>query len=172
VAPLLGPGAALLGPQPRSTRGVVHAMPDGRLRIMRPRGKGREPRRAPAALAAVAAWLAVAGLVWGAVAVHPRAAGVAAKAESLSAATFPHPWPFRVPSGTLSCAGKDYQMWFVTPDGTSYAVSGTAMAASPLTPSALELAPGRTQYSWPEIKPVLTEGLRLCGAGRGFQQPG
>jgi hypothetical protein len=165
------PPSALLRPQPRPLPGVVHALPDGRLQIVRPQPPGRTPQSRGGLAAALTAWLAVAGLVWGAVAVHPRSVIASAPREHVSAATFPgRPWPFAVPDGTLVCAGDDYQMWFIAPDGTRYALSGTAMAASLRTPRVLSLAPVRPAYSWPEIKPLLTRGLQLCGAGRGFQQ--
>ncbi|HEY6798795.1 MAG TPA: hypothetical protein VI248_29300, partial [Kineosporiaceae bacterium] len=162
--------AALLRPQPRLLPGVVHALPDGRLQIVRPEPPGRPPGRWAGPVAAVGGWLAVAGLAAGAVAVHPQASTATAAREQVSGATFPGgPWPLTVPAGTLICTGDDYQMWFVAPGGTRYALSGTAMAASLHTPRITSLAPERPAYGWPEIKPLLTRGMQLCGAGRGFQ---
>jgi hypothetical protein len=112
----------------------------------------------------------VAGLVWGTAAVHPTAPIAAAEQERLYAVSWPHLWPFTVAEGTLICAGQDYQIWFVTPEGRHYAVSGSAMAASFSQPRVLELEPPGTAYGWPEIKPMLTEGMHLCGSHRGFQQ--
>jgi hypothetical protein len=125
-------------------------------------------RTRPAAVAA-GVWLVVAALVAGTVAVHRPAPIDGAPRVHLDDATFPAEWPFTVREGTLICAGPDYQLWFVTPDGVRYALSGTAMADSLWTPRALELAPGRITYSWPQIKPMLTAGMGLCRTGRAFQ---
>ena len=110
----------------------------------------------------------VAALVAGTVAVHRPAPIQGAPRLQLSAATYQGAWPFSVPSGTLICAGQDYEIWFVTPDGARYAVSGTAMADSPWGRPALDLAPTLT-YGWPQIQHLLTVGMQLCGSDRGFQ---
>jgi hypothetical protein len=164
------PGQALLRPEPRPAT-IAQALPDGRVHLVRPEPAGHPARGWAANLAASAAWLLVGGLVWGAAAVHPQAPIAAAEQEQLAEASWPHPWPFSVPEGTLICAGQDYQMWFMTPDGQHYALSGTAMAASFGEPRALQLQRSSTPYGWPAIKPILTEGMHLCGAHRGFQQP-
>jgi hypothetical protein len=163
------PGAALLRSQRAPAESVVHVLPDGRMRISRPLDPVRGPTRWGPAGAAVAAWLAVAACLVAAVALHRPVPIEGAAREQVSAVSIAGPWPFTVPEGTLVCAGDDYQMWFVAPDGVRYALSGTAMASSLRTPRALELAPRRFEYAWPEIKPLLSEGMRLCGSDRGFQ---
>lgn len=164
------PGVTLLRAQSRPAASVVHVLPDGRMRISRPEAPGRAPTRRGPLLGAAAAWLAVGGAVLATAAMHRPAPIEGAPHELVSAATAGgEPWPFTVPEGTLVCAGPDYQIWFVTPGGLRYAVSGTAMARSLWTPRALDLAPDRFEYAWPEIKPLLTEGMRLCGSHRSYQ---
>lgn len=168
------PGTALVQGQARRKAGVVHVLPDGRMRISRPPDPGPPPTRWGPSVAAGAAWLAVVVAVVGAVATHRPAPldGAGAASEPVSAAAFTKefdkPWPLTATEGTLVCAGSDYQIWFVTPDGVRYAVSGTAMARSFRTPRVLEVAP-EFRYAWPEIKPLLTQGMRLCGSPRVYQ---
>jgi hypothetical protein len=164
------PGAALLCSQQRTRAAVVHVLPDGRMRISRPEDPTRAPTRWGPAVAAVGAWFAVAVTLGGAVAVHRPAPVEGAAHQQVSSATVPGPWPFTVQEGTLVCSGQDYQVWFVAPDGVRYALTGTAMAASLWTPRVLDLAPGRFAYSWPEVKPLISEGMRLCGSDRTFQR--
>jgi len=153
------PAAALLRPEPadRPDAGGSAAA----------RGSGWRRVRPPMLAAGV--WLVVAGLVAGTVAVHRPAPIDAAPRVQLDAATFQSAWPFSAPEGTLICAGRDYEIWFVTPDGQRYALSGTAMADSLWAPRALDLAPQRIVYSWPEIQPFLNIGMKLCPNGRGYQ---
>jgi hypothetical protein len=152
------PGAALTRPEPRPSA-PLDSPPQART----------SSRIRPGVLAAAGSWLTVAALVAGAIAVHRPAPLDGARRTTISAATFGHPWPFTVPSGTLICAGRDYQMWFQTPDGVRYALSGSAMAAT-LGPTVLDLAPKGTTYAWPEIRPVLNVGMHLCGSTRDFQK--
>jgi len=163
--------AALSRPEPRRPRAVVHALPDGRLQLVRPDPQGPAPRRGAGPAAAALSWLVVAALTRGAVAVHPRAEVPATARVRVSALTFGHPWPLGVTWGTLSCGGGDYQIWLTLPGGARSAVSGTAMAASPGAPTVLDLASEPFTYGWPEIKPLLTQGMALCGAGRPFGLP-
>jgi hypothetical protein len=162
------PGATLTRGQARPS-GVVQVLPDGRIRIKRPEDPGRAPTRWGPAAAALGAWAALAVALAGTAAVHPSAPLDGAAHEQVSAATVKGEWPFSAPEGTLLCAGEDYQIWFATPDGVRYALSGTAMAAAPRAPRVLELGPDRFEHGWPEIKNLITEGMRLCGSPRGFQ---
>jgi hypothetical protein len=163
------PGSGLIQPVRRPAPGTVHVLPDGRMRIVRAAPAGTPPTRWGPVAAAAAAWVAVTAAITGAVVVHPAAPLEGAAREYLAAESFPHVWPFSALDGTLVCAGSDYQMWFVTQDGVRYALSGTAMASSLWTPRVLTLAPVRYTHGWPELRPLLTEGMRLCGAGRVFQ---
>jgi hypothetical protein len=163
------PGAHLARGQVRQSPGTVHVLPDGRMRITRPEGEGRAPTRWGPLLAAASAWAMAGAFLYGAAAVHPAAVMDNAPHEQVSAFSVKGPWPLGVAEGTLSCAGDDYQIWFTAPDGVRYALSGTAMAAAPRAPRILDLAPTRFEYSWPEIKPLITEGMRLCGSNRAFQ---
>ena len=164
------PGSDLLRPEPGA-----EPRPDAGAGSLAREGSGPQPRRlrafgalrAPVLAAGV--WLTVVGLLIGTVAVHRAAPIEGALSLPVQAEGYSGTWPFTVRSGTLICAGSDYQIWFVSPDGVRYALSGTAMADSLTTPRALELAPRRIRYSWPEIKPLLSVGMRLCGTGRAFQ---
>jgi hypothetical protein len=163
------PGASLLQGQPRRSSGVVHVLPDGRMTIRRPVKSVPDSTPWGSVAAAVGVWLATAVVVAGTMVVHPTAPLAGAAQEQVSQIVFGDRWPFRVPEGTLVCSGQDYQMWFVTPDGVRYALSGTAMAASLRTPRVLELAPLQLDYGWPQLRPMLSEGMTLCGSDRGFQ---
>jgi hypothetical protein len=163
------PGAALLRGQHAPAEGVVHVLPDGRLRISRPLDPARGPTRWGPVAAGLGAWLAVAAVVGGTVALHRPAPLDGAASEQVSAASLDGPWPLTVAEGALVCTGDDYQMWFVTPAGERFALSGTAMARSLRTPRVGELGPGRPEFGWPQIKPLLSEGMRLCGSARAFQ---
>jgi len=156
------PAAALLRGEPRDHPGA------GASTSTVARGSGWQQARPPM-LAAAGVWLVVAALVAGTVAVHRPAPIDGAPRVQLDAATFQSAWPFTAPEGTLICAGRDYEIWFVTPDGQRYALSGTAMADSLWAPRALSLAPQRIVYSWPEIQPFLNIGMKLCPNGRGYQ---
>jgi hypothetical protein len=169
------PGAHLIRAQTRHRPGTVHVLPDGRMRISREPDPGPPPTLYGPLAAAVASWAAVAVVVTGAVVTHPEIPMTAGRAERISSATFAasrfgrgKPWPFTVDEGTLVCAGDNFQMWFITPAGARYALSGTAMAAS-WAPRVLELAPEPLTYAWPEIRPILSEGMRLCGSERSYQ---
>jgi hypothetical protein len=98
------------------------------------------------------------------VALHQPAPTKGAPEVRISQAEYGRAWPFTVPSGTLTCAGSDYEVWFRSPDGTTYALSGSAMMRSLLTPRALALKAQR-EPGWREVIPVLTRGMRLCGRG-------
>ena len=169
------PGAHLIRGQSRHRSGVVHVLPDGRMRISREPDPGPPPTRYGPFAAAVTAWGTVLAVLVGAVSTHAEAPMTAGRSERVSAGAFARskigknkPWPFSAREGTLICTGDDFQMWFVTPDGTRYALSGTAMASS-WAPRILDLAPVPPAYAWPELRPFLTEGMRLCGADRAYQ---
>jgi hypothetical protein len=82
----------------------------------------------------------------------------------ISKAAYGPKWPFRVPSGTLTCAGDDYEVWFTASDGTRYALSGSAMARSLLTPRAESIRAGNTPgHVWTHVMPILNQGMLLCG---------
>jgi hypothetical protein len=77
------------------------------------------------------------------------------------------PWPLSVPQGRLICAGDDLEMWFRRPNGTLYALSGTAMSSSFFRPRITELAAGDMGYKWPDLQPLLDLGNRLCRRASG-----
>jgi hypothetical protein len=141
-----------------------------RMRINRPEEPGYASSRWGPAVAALGAWFMVAGVLAATAAAHRQSPIEGAAHKQVSASTASGWWPFTVEAGTLVCAGDNYQIWFITPDGVRYALSGTAMAASLTTPRILDLAPGRFAYAWPEVNPLLTEGMRLCGSARSFQR--
>jgi hypothetical protein len=91
-----------------------------------------------------------------------------AKSLALSSATTNH-WPFTVPSGRLVCGGDDYQVWFDGSDGRRYALSGTAMAHSFLTPRVTSIRAGSTTYTWPAALSLLDRGMQLCRPGRHYR---
>jgi hypothetical protein len=122
------------------------------------------------AASAVGAWVAAIAVVAGTAAAHRPVPPARSASAPVSAARLGAAWPLTVPGGTLSCAGQDHQLWFVPADGRRYAVSGTALAATSTDPSVLELAVPDDRYGWPSLVPLLSEGLRICGAGRAFGQ--
>jgi hypothetical protein len=113
---------------------------------------------------AAAAWSIVAVVVAALVVLHQPAPTNLARKDQVSRSEYGRAWPFTVPSGTLTCAGSDYEVWFRAPDGTTYALSGSAMMRSILTPRALALKAQR-EPMWREVIPLLTRGMRLCGRG-------
>ena len=151
-------GVALRRSQNRVRSGVVQVLPDGRMRINRPEEPGHVSSRWGAAAAAMGAWFMVAGVLAATVVAHQQSPIEGAAYKQVSASTASGPGPSAVEAGTLVCAGDDYQIWFVTPDGVRYALSGTAMAASLTTPRILDLASGRFAYAWPEVKPLNHRG--------------
>jgi hypothetical protein len=123
-----------------------------------------------AVASAVAAWAAALAVLAGTGAVHRAAPLASSPSAPVSAARLGAAWPLTVPGGTLVCAGPDHQLWLVLPDGRRYAVSGTALGAAPGGPSVLGLAVPDERYGRPSLVPLLSEGLRICGAGRAFGQ--
>jgi hypothetical protein len=124
---------------------------------------GRRWLRSPGWAGATGAWSVVVVVVGCLVALHQPASTVGAPQLQISQAQYGQNWPFTVPSGTLICAGSDYEVWFRAPDGTRYALSGTAMSHSLLTPRAESLRAGTTSRVWYGVVPVLSQGMRLCG---------
>lgn len=70
------------------------------------------------------------------------------------------PWPLTVPEGFLRC--RNMAVTFTTPDGTTYAVNGTARAKypglEPIWKPHSEVSGARM-----DIGPLLNKGLTLCG---------
>jgi hypothetical protein len=130
------------------------------------RAVARRPVGQPGWPTAAATWSVAVLVVAALVALHQPASTQGAPSVQVSRAEYGRAWPFTVPSGTLTCAGSDYEVWFRAPDGTTYALSGSAMMRSFLTPRALELK-AQHEQGWREVIPVLTRGMRLCG--RGYQ---
>jgi hypothetical protein len=159
-------GASLLRAEPSIDRPA----PDGEAARARPIA-GRRARSGRLAAPALAAgvWLAVLAVLVGTLATHRAASLQGAPSLTVSADRHRGQWPFTVPTGTLICAGSDFEIWFVAPDGTRYALSGTAMADSLLTPRAVVLAPPGIDYGWTPVNPLITAGMRLCEPRRGFQ---
>ncbi len=122
--------------------------------------------RVAARTGAALAWGLVAALVSSTVLLHRPASGPTA-AEHLDRASWRGSWPFTAPSGSLTCTGPDYEMWFTTDDGSRYAVSGTAMSRAFGAPTVTAIRPEPRTFGWPALTPVLEEGKRLCDAARG-----
>jgi len=121
-------------------------------------------------LAAVGSWLVVAGLVVATVALDQPAPAASALQTPVSQAQLGRAWPLTVEQGILTCAGNDYQIWFIDPAGRRYAVSGTAMkrAFHPVPIQSLVLA--NLSHSWAATVPLLKLGVQLCGPpGRSYQ---
>lgn len=127
------------------------------------RPAARRPAGEPGWVTAAAMWSVVALVVAAVVALHQPAPTRGAPSAQVSRSEYGRAWPFTVPSGTLTCAGSDYEVWFRDPDGTTYALSGTAMMRSILTPRALALKAQRGEPGWREVIPLLSRGMRLCG---------
>lgn len=123
----------------------------------------RRVLRSPGWAGAAGAWAVVAIVVACVVAVHQPASTAGAPTLPISQAQYGAKWPFTVPSGTLTCAGSDYEVWFRAADGTRYALSGTAMSHSFLTPRAESIRAGTTTRVWYRVVPVLSQGMQLCG---------
>jgi Protein of unknown function (DUF2511) len=131
-----------------------------------PEAENASPRRwlrSPGWAGAAGAWSVVAVVVACVVALHRPASLVGAPQVQISRAEYGPKWPFTVASGTLTCAGSDYEVWFRASDGTRYALSGTAMSHSFLTPRAESIRAGTTTRVWYRVVPVLSQGMRLCG---------
>ena len=123
----------------------------------------RRGLRSPGWAIAAGAWAFVLVVLGCVVVLHQPASTAHAPQLQISQAQYGRKWPFTVPSGTLTCAGSDYEVWFRAPDGTRYALSGTAMSHSFLTPRAESLRTGTTSRVWYGVVPILSEGMRLCG---------
>lgn len=117
----------------------------------------------PGWVTAAATWTVVLVVVACVVVLHRPASTAGAPQLQISQAQYGAKWPFTVPSGTLTCAGSDYEVWFTAPNGTRYALSGTAMSHSFLTPRAESLRTGTTSRVWYRVVPVLSQGMQLCG---------
>lgn len=120
---------------------------------------------------ACAGVLVVLGLITASVLVNQPASLAGAPHLKISRDDF-GPWPLTAPSGELICAGDNLQVWFRTDDGTLYAVSGTAMAASFRRPRVIELARGQVPYGWGQVRPFLNAGLQLCRQSGGSGSAG
>jgi len=120
----------------------------------------------------VAAWLASATVVTATVLLNQSAPiddahSVRIDQASLSA------WPLTVRSGTLSCSGNDYEIWFTDDHGTRYAVSGTAMKRSFRRPTIEAVWRSDLRRSWASYIPLLRTGMHLCDpSGRTYQKAG
>jgi Protein of unknown function (DUF2511) len=123
----------------------------------------RRRLRSPGWAGAAGAWSVVLVVVACVVALHRPASLMGAPELQISRAEYGPKWPFTVPSGTLICAGSDYEVWFRASDGTRYALSGTAMSHSFLTPRAESIRTGTTTRVWYRVVPILSQGMRLCG---------
>jgi hypothetical protein len=122
-------------------------------------------------VAAASTWLVAATVVAVTIALHQPAPGAAAPSLRVTRAQLGRAWPLTVDSGTLSCAGDDYQIWFTDPAGRRLAVSGTAMkrAFHPPLISA-EMIPSR-RGDWAAALPLIRAAIPLCGRpGRNYQQ--
>jgi len=121
-------------------------------------------------VAAVGAWLAVAGLVVATVLLDQPAPVSGALQAPVSQSQLGKAWPLTVPQGTLTCAGDDYQIWFIDPAGARYAVSGTAMKRAFHPPLIQALVLKKLSHSWAATVPLLKLGVQLCGPpGRSYQ---
>lgn len=126
----------------------------------------RRPRSARAPAAALTGLIV---LVMAATIVVNRPASFdGARTATIEHSEYPD-WPLRVDRGRVTCAGDNKQVWFETPDGTRYALTGTAMASSFWAPRILELADGPIAYGWPELTPLVSAGTRLCDKPRGHR---
>lgn len=86
----------------------------------------------------------------------------AAEGEEVSAAQFGSDWPLTVDEGHLNCEGAS-AVTFTDPDGTTYAVNGTAQETADYpeidaiwADSNDNFAPKKT------IAPLINRGLDLC----------
>lgn len=124
-----------------------------------------------APIAAATSWITAAALVGVTVAAHSSAPVEGAPSLAVASSHYGRSWPLIVPSGTLICAGSDYEVWFVAPDGTRYPVSGTAMKRSFAAPSLNALMSTRRHDSSRGLLPLLRAGIELCGPkGRSYQK--
>jgi hypothetical protein len=128
------------------------------------------PATARTYLPAVAVWAVTVALVGVTVADYRPAVIDPAQSVAVSSATT-QPWPFTVPSGRLICAGTDYEVWFDGSDGQRYALSGTAMARSFLTPRATSIRIDKAAWDWPAGHALIDRGMQLCRAGRHYRKP-
>ena len=117
----------------------------------------------PGWVAAAAMWSVVLVVIASLVVLHRPASTAGAPTLPISQAEYGAKWPFSVPAGTLTCAGSDYEVWFTAPDGTRYALSGTAMSHSLLTPRAESIRAGTPTRVWYRVVPVISRGMQLCG---------
>jgi hypothetical protein len=121
-------------------------------------------------LGAAAAWLAAVGFVVATVLLAQPAAAARALQEPVSQTQLGRSWPLAVSQGTLTCAGDDYQIWFIDTGGTRYAVSGTAMKRAFHPRIVGELVQRRLRRNWAATVPLLKLGVQLCGPpGRSYQ---
>ncbi len=84
--------------------------------------------------------------------------------QPISSASFRTSWPLTIDSGWLGCAGHDLQVWFKSPDGKLYAVSGTALQRRFFAPSIEELSIKKRDQLISPTRLLMKYGLRLCGA--------
>jgi hypothetical protein len=82
----------------------------------------------------------------------------------ISSASFRTSWPLTIDSGFLGCTGHDFQVWFKSPEGRTYAVSGTALQRRFFTPSIDELSTNKRDRLISPTRLLMKYGVRLCGA--------
>lgn len=70
------------------------------------------------------------------------------------------PWPLTVPEGVLRC--RNMAVTFTAPDGTTYAVNGTARSKYPGLEPIWKPHP-EVSGARMDIGPLLNKGLTLCG---------
>lgn len=121
------------------------------------------------ALLAAAAWMTVAALLGATALTHETAPLRGAPRLYLHPEVWPHPWPFPETSGVLTCAGSDFQVWFIASNGRRYAVSGTAMAASLFNPR-INVAFAPYEDPLETLAPLLNAAMPLCEHGRTFRK--
>ena len=132
-------------------------------------GVRAKPAPARAWVGAGAAWSVVLVVVAVTIPMHQAAPTAHAAQVQVSRAEYGATWPLTVASGTLSCSGDDFEVWFDASDGTRYAVSGSAMARSFSTPRITSIRAGLPSLVWRQGLKLLNQGMLLCG--RGYQAP-
>ncbi len=79
----------------------------------------------------------------------------------VSASDFGNDWPLTVVQGTLQCEPPG-SVVFTTPEGTSYAVNGTAKDATDLPEIDAIWAEGEVEGLKRNLGPLIQRGLALC----------
>ena len=83
--------------------------------------------------------------------------------KPVSSNTFTEGWPLIIPNGFIGCAGDDFQIWFKTPDGEIYAVSGTALHRRFFLKSVDEISINKRSTLTSPTLNLMRVGMRLCG---------